>query len=214
MTTGTARAVARRAPSPYFTAADVAATGLFGFEGAVAAVAAGLDLLGIVVVGFATALFGGVIRDVLLGDAPPAAFRSPLRIIVAVAGALLAVPFGSLAADAPGVIGVLDAIALALFVAAGAQKALEWGSNGFVVVALGTITGVGGGVIRDLLLSHSPTVLTTGFYATAAIIGAAAQWATAARGIRTPWPMAVGFAVCVTLRTLALAYDWRLPVFG
>jgi len=214
MMTGTTPTTARRAPSPAFTAADVAATGLFGFEGAVAGIAGGLDLLGVVVVGFATALVGGVIRDVLLGDAPPAAFRSPLRIIVAVAAALLAVPLGPFAAEVPGVIGVLDAIALGLFVAAGAQKALAFGANGFVVVALGTITGVGGGVVRDLLLAQTPIVLTSGFYASAAIIGAAVQWFVADRGARAPWPMAAGFIVCFTLRVLAIFYGWQLPVFG
>jgi uncharacterized membrane protein YeiH len=197
-----------------FEVADVVATGLFAIEGASAGALAGLDLLGVVVVGFCTALVGGVLRDLLLGDAPPAAFGSPVRIVVAILGSLAAWPLHALLTDAQPVIAVLDAVALSLFAVAGTEKAIAFRMNGLVTVALGTITAVGGGVVRDVLISRPPIVLTEGFYASAAILGCAAMAVAARARLDVRWAMGIGFVVCLASRLGAITYGWHLPTLS
>ncbi|WP_419817847.1 trimeric intracellular cation channel family protein [Glaciibacter flavus] len=209
--------VPRRSPTSarLYLGVDLAATLLFAVEGASVGVRAHLDLLGVLVVGFCTALVGGVLRDLLMGDTPPAAFRSPVRIILALAGGLIAFVLAATVAEVPaGVLVVLDAFALGLFAVSGADKALQSGANGWVVVMLGTITAVGGGVVRDVLVNTVPVVLVASVYATAAAAGALAVWIAA----RLRWSpivgMSIGFVVCTLLRLAAVAFDWQLPHAG
>ncbi|WP_308466868.1 trimeric intracellular cation channel family protein [Rathayibacter soli] len=195
-----------------YLVADLTATALFGFEGAAAGARSGLDLLGILVVGFSTALVGGIIRDVLLGDVPPAALRSPSRIVAAFAGSLVAFIVFALVPDVPSwLLTVPDAAALALFAVTGAEKAWAHGSNLWVVVALGTITGVGGGVVRDMLLNRLPTVLTGNVYATAAIAGSLVVGVALRFKVPPTAAMTAGFVVCFGIRLLAVAFDLQLP---
>ncbi|MCU1482656.1 MAG: hypothetical protein JWQ19_3442 [Subtercola sp.] len=197
-----------------YSVVDHAATGIFAIEGATAGVLAGLDVLGVLVVGFCTALAGGVLRDVLLGDLPPAAFRSPSRIVVALLAAAFACLIAGELNEVPtGVLSVLDAAGLALFAVTGAQKALDHHSNGLVVVILGTMTAVGGGVVRDVLLNRVPLVLSGDFYATAAAAGALAVYVATRAKFAPAWAMSAGFAVCFVLRIVALTYGWQLPSF-
>ncbi|WP_253258934.1 trimeric intracellular cation channel family protein [Subtercola boreus] len=204
--------VVKRTVARLYSIADHAATALFAIEGARAGVAAGLDLLGILVVGFCTALVGGILRDLLIGDVPPAAFRSPSRIVVALAGGAL-VFVGSRVFDTfPAEAFVLfDAAGLALFAVTGAQKAIEHRSNGVVVVILGTPTGVGGGVVRDVLLNRVPAVLAGDIYATAAALGALGV--LVATRLRVPGVVAlgIGFVLCFGLRMIAVTLGWQLP---
>jgi uncharacterized membrane protein YeiH len=195
-----------------FDAVDIAATGLFAVEGAGAAAHAGFDLLGVVVVGFIVALAGGILRDVLLGDLPPAAFRSPVRIIVALAASVLTfVVLGAVDAFPALVLSILDAIGLALFAVSGAEKASGRGANLWVVTILGGITATGGGVIRDLLLHRTPFVLSQSVYGTAAIAGALVCGILLKTTRMPRLALAVGFAVALVLRLLAIAFDWQLP---
>ncbi|MGG7466574.1 trimeric intracellular cation channel family protein [Plantibacter sp. YIM 135347] len=206
----------KRASALSFEITEVAATGLFGFEGAAIGALAGLDLLGVIVVGMCSALAGGVLRDILLGDIPPAAFRSPRRIIVAFCAALL----GFAVAAAPGIhpdafaLNLFDALALSLFAATGAQKAFERDANGWVVVILGTIAATGGSVARDLLINQSPVVLTTSVYATAAAAGAAIYFLCAVRRVPAPVALMAAIGVAFGLRVAALVWNWQLPHLG
>lgn len=193
-------------------AVDVAATGVFAVQGAAAAANAGFDLLGVVVVGFIVALAGGILRDVLLGDLPPAAFASRIRIIVALAAALLTFGLDVVIDEFPvGLLSTADAIGLALFAVLGAEKAVARGANLWVVAALGTISATGGGLLRDIILQRVPFVLSQSVYGTAALAGAVVTGIllryTRARG----WALVAGFAVALALRLLALAFDWQLP---
>ncbi|KJL33963.1 trimeric intracellular cation channel family protein [Microbacterium azadirachtae] len=198
-----------------FDTVDIVATGLFAVEGAAAAAHAGLDLLGVLVVGFIVALAGGILRDVLLGDLPPAAFSSRIRIIVAL-GASLGT-FGVLAAidEIPALaLAAADAVGLALFAVGGAEKAAARGANLWVVAALGTMTATGGGLVRDVLLNRVPFVLSQSVYGTAALAGALTtgmllRW-TRARGLA----LLAGFLVAFLLRLLAFVFDWQLPRLG
>lgn len=191
---------------------DIVATGLFAVEGAAAAAHAGLDLLGVLVVGVVVALAGGILRDVLLGDLPPAAFSSRIRIVVAF-GASLAT-FGVLAAvdEIPAlVLATADAVGLALFAVGGAEKAVARGANMWVVAALGTVTATGGGLIRDVILNRVPFVLSESVYGTAALAGALTT-GILLRGTRARrLAVLAGFAVAFVVRMLAVVFDWHLP---
>jgi len=181
-------------------------------EGAMAAVDGNLDLIGIIVLAFCTALGGGVIRDILLGVLPPAALRDWRYPAIPVAAAMLVFFLHHNVHAIPAVvIQILDAAGLALFAMAGTIKALLHKMHPLVAVMLGTITAVGGGTMRDVLLNQVPNVLRFEIYATAALLGSACM--IAARKIRFPSraAAAIGAVVCFLLRIVSLWRHWNLP---
>lgn len=191
---------------------DLAATLLFAVEGGLAAVEARLDLFGVLVVGFATAVGGGMLRDVLLGDMPPAALRDGRYVAAAVAGGLAAFLLSELVRDIPdGVVTTLDAAALSLFAVSGAAKALSFGTSAPTAALLGALTGVGGGVVRDVLLNETPRVLVGEVYAVAALLGASVMVVGARAGLPRGAAMAVGGCAGFTLRIVSAWQDWDLP---
>ncbi len=193
-------------------ALDLSGTFLFGLEGALAGLTAGLDLLGVLVVAFATALGGGILRDVVIGALPPQSIRDWRYPAVAlIAGLTTFMLHGIASTVSAGAVVYLDAAALGLFAVAGAQKAIEYDIQPFVAVLLGGLTAVGGGVVRDVLTGHVPVVLRTDFYATAALLGAAAFVIARRAGLSQPACAALGFAVCFALRSIGYAQHWRLP---
>jgi len=155
-------------------AVDLAGTLLFAIEGATAAIAANLDMLGVMVLAFATALAGGIIRDVLIGAAPPQSLRDWRYAAMAFLGGAIVFSLHGfvVAIPRPVMIG-LGATALSLFAVAGTEKALLYNMHPFIAMLMGTITGVGGGTVRDILLAQIPGVLRTDVYATAALAGSA-----------------------------------------
>jgi uncharacterized membrane protein YeiH len=193
-------------------AVDIAGTFVFAVEGATAAMRGNLDLLGLMVLAFATALGGGIIRDVLIGDAPPASLRDWRYAAVAFAGGAVVFFLHQFVQSIPGnVILVLDAAGLSLFAIAGTQKALVFGMHPFVAILLGTITGVGGGTVRDVLLAQVPSVLRADVYATAAMAGSAVMIAGCKAGTPREWAAAVGGTVCFLLRVISVWQHWNLP---
>ena len=129
-------------------AVDLAGTLLFGIEGATAAIAGHLDLLGLMVLAFSTALAGGIFRDLLIGDVPPSALRDWRYSAIAFTGGAIVFFLHRFVQGIPNsVIVVLDAAGLALFAVAGTEKALLYKMHPFVAILLGTITGVGGGTV-------------------------------------------------------------------
>lgn len=195
-----------------FDVLDIAATALFGLEGAAIAAHAGLDLLGVVVVGFIVALAGGVLRDVLLGDLPPAALRSPSRIIAALGAAVAAFVCIEVVDAFPVLpLQIMDAIGLALFAVTGAQKAWTSGANLWVVTILGTVAATGGGVIRDVLLQRTPFVLSQSVYGSAAAAGALVTGILLVTTRRPRLALAAGFVVALALRLGAVLWGWSLP---
>ena len=202
-------------PSRLVFIADIAGTALFAIEGATTAIRADLDLLGVLVLAFATALGGGVIRDVLIGSVPPSALRDWRYPAVAfVAGGVTFVACHTAPAVPPGLIVGLDAAGLGFFAVAGAEKALQFGIQPFIAVLLGTVTGVGGGTLRDVLLAQIPGVLRVDVYATAALAGSAALVVVRQLGLRPAWAATLGGTVCFVLRMLAVWLHWNLPHAG
>jgi uncharacterized membrane protein YeiH len=193
-------------------AADLAGTLVFAIEGALSAMRGGLDLLGVMVISFVAALGGGVIRDLLIGAAPPNAIRDWRYPVLTFLVGLLTFVFHSTVQGFPAtLVLVLDAAGLALFAVAGVEKAILFGIRPFVAMLMGTVTGVGGGVVRDILLARVPAVLQTDIYATAAFFGAFSVLAARRLGM-APGPAALlGGAACFTLRLAAASYGWHLP---
>ncbi len=194
------------------TAADLAATCLFAIEGAIVARYADLDVFGILVIGFVTALVGGIVRDVLIGYTPPASLRSALYPVTAFAGAAAVILLDRLVSQLPtALLQFTDAAGLALFAVVGATKAVDFKINGLVAALLGAVSAVGGGVTRDILLNTVPAILRQDIYAVAALAGAATT--VLALRLRAPRAvaMSVGFAVCFLLRMVSVWQDWNLP---
>jgi uncharacterized membrane protein YeiH len=106
---------------------------------------------------------------------------------------------------------LFDAAGLGLFVAAGADKALAFHSNPIAAILFGTLTGIGGGMVRDVLVGETPTVLRTDIYALAAIIGAAILVSTRALQLSSAMASILGAAICIGIRLGAMHFKWRLP---
>jgi uncharacterized membrane protein YeiH len=194
-------------------AADLAGTAVFALEGALIAIQARLDLLGILVIGFVAGLGGGIIRDVLIGATPPAAIRDRRYLLLSVAGAVVAMlgaPWLGGALEMPLI--VLDAAGLSLFAVAGLQKALVRGVGSMGAVLMGTLTAVGGGMVRDLLLAQVPVLLRTDFYATAAIIGCVVILLTRRMGLSMQMASLAGGMSCFAARMAGAWNGGHLPV--
>ena len=199
-------------PDRLLFAADIAGTLVFAVEGAMAAVNGNLDLIGIMTLAFCTALGGGIVRDTLLGALPPASLRDWRYPTIVLAAAVLVFFLHNEVRAIPVLyIQVLDAAGLAIFAIAGTEKALLHKMNPLVAVLLGTITGVGGGTIRDVLLNQVPTVLRFEVYASAAMLGSICMVALTKVRVPPTWAATAGGVLCFTLRVVSLLRHWNLP---
>jgi uncharacterized membrane protein YeiH len=203
---------AKRNVEAIVLAADLAGTFIFAVQGAQAAIRGGLDLLGVMVVAFAASLGGGVIRDLLNGATPPNAIRDwRYPALSFTAGLLTFIFHASLhGLDSPALIA-LDAAGLSLFAVASVEKALLFGIGPFVAALMGTSTGVGGGVIRDILMARVPAVLQVDIYASAAFVGAVVLLLLRRAGVPGTVAAFVGGAACFSLRMVAVTRGWHLP---
>jgi uncharacterized membrane protein YeiH len=151
---------------------DLLGTFVFGLSGGLLAVRRRLDLVGVLALSVAAALAGGMIRDMLLGATPVAALADGRYLLTAVASGLVAFVAHPLLARLGKPVLVLDALGLGLFAVAGCDKALEAGLQPLPAILLGVLTAVGGGAVRDLLVTEVPRVLREEVYALAALVGA------------------------------------------
>lgn len=164
------------------------------------------------VLSFATALAGGLIRDLLIGAVPPASIRNWRYSVVAFTAAACVIVLYDSVQKVPGtIIVVLDAAGLALFAVAGTEKALAYKINPFIAVLLGTITGVGGGTVRDIFLAQVPNVLRADVYATAAMAGSAVMVVALKMKLPPALAAATGGVVCFVLRMVSVWRHWNLP---
>lgn len=191
---------------------DLAGTFVFALSGAMAGVKHRLDLFGVLVLSFAAANTGGITRDVLIGAVPPAAINDWHYVGVSLLAGLATFFFPSRIHREWNPVLLFDAAGLALFAVTGASKALAHGLNPVMATLLGMLTGIGGGMARDLLLAQIPTVLRAELYAVAALAGAAVV--VIANMLQLPAGAAAiaGAALCFGLRVLAMKRGWRLPV--
>lgn len=190
---------------------DLAGTFVFALSGAMAAVRHRLDLFGILVVSFAAATCGGIVRDLLIGAVPPPAVAD-WRYVAASALAGLVVFFWTPTTSQLGrPLLVFDGAGLAFFAVSGSLKACQYGAPPVAAVLLGTLTGIGGGMARDILVSEIPTVLRADLYAVAALAGAAVVVSGTMLKLPFGFVTGAGLILCFGLRFIAIRRGWHLP---
>jgi uncharacterized membrane protein YeiH len=196
----------------WLLALDLAGTFIFALSGAMTAVRHRLDMFGILVLSLAAATFGGMARDVLIGAVPPAALGDWRYIAVSLVAGLIIFFRTPTSTRLRTPVLILDGAGLALFAVSGALKGLAFGVTPVSAIMLGVLTGVGGGVARDILVAEIPTVLRAELYAVAALAGATVV--VVGRTLQFPTiPITIaGAALCFGLRFMAIRYGWRLPV--
>ncbi len=185
---------------------------VFAVTGALVAVRKNLDLFAALVLGGVTGLGGGFIRDVLIGAIPPAALADWRYLLVPVAAGMLTFAFHPAIGRMERVVTLFDSFGLALFCVTGALKAVEFGLGPLPAALLGMVTGIGGGILRDVLAGRVPIIFEGVLYATPALAGAG----VAVLLDRTDLPLGVvaaaGFTTCLAWRLLAAVRGWRAPM--
>lgn len=198
-----------------FTLLEAGGTVAFGFSGAAVAVRAGMDWLGVVVLAVVTAVGGGTLRDLLLGDTPVWWIERSWPLVLAVTSALVVIVVGHrvrhVALDSQRSVLLADAVGLAAFTVSGTLVSLTAGVPPWTAVVLGVVTGAGGGVLRDVLAQRRPLILVGQIYALAALAGASLVVALVEADVSVSvarWP---GVAVIVLVRLAAIRWGWSLP---
>lgn len=197
---------------PLLLALDYTGTFAFALNGALTAVrATRLDIVGVLALGMITALGGGILRDLLIGQTPPATLQDWRYLALALAGALVAFALGQWLHHLETPINVLDAIGLSTFAVIGASTAVQAGLGIGPAVILGAITGVGGGTIRDTLIGRIPSVLQSDLYAIPALIGAALTVAAIHTGLYGLQAALGAAAVCFVVRMIGVHFGLQAP---
>lgn len=188
--------------------------GIFAFalSGALVGVRKQFDLFGVLFLAFATAVAGGLMRDVLIGDLPPAAIRRVDYFLIAIGGGLLTFFWHPAVASRQRQIQLFDAVGLALFAVVGAEKALAHGIHPLMAALLGMLTGIGGGMTRDVLAGEIPFVLRSDLYAVAALAGGGVVAVMHGAGVAPAVAPLAGAGACLFLRLMAIYRNWRAPV--
>jgi uncharacterized membrane protein YeiH len=191
---------------------DLAGTFVFALSGALAGVKRKLDLFGVLVLSFAAANAGGITRDVLIGAVPPAAISDWRYLVVSLVAGLITFYLSPAIVRLWSPVLLFDAAGLALVAVAGTQKSLDYGLTPVMAMSLGMLTGIGGGMMRDVLLAEIPAVLRSELYAVAALAGAGVV--VIGHLLQLPAvPIAIaGVALCFGLRVMAIRHGWQLPV--
>jgi uncharacterized membrane protein YeiH len=190
---------------------DLAGTFVFALSGATKAVEHKLDLFGVLVLCFAAGNSGGIARDIMIGAVPPAAINEWGYIAVSMLAGVITFFWYPLINRLRSPVLLFDAAGLALFVAAGTGKALAFHAGPVAAILFGTLTGIGGGMVRDVLVREIPTVLRTDIYALAALIGATVIVGGRALHVEPFVASSLGAVLCFGIRLGAMSYDWRLP---
>ncbi len=197
----------------WFYIADLAGVAVFAISGALAAGRKSLDWLGVFVIAVVTAIGGGTTRDILLDRTPVFWINDPTYLYVILASALLTILLFRYKKPPLRFLLIADAFGLALFALLGAGIAKSMDANWLIIIIMGTITGVAGGVIRDIITNEIPLILRRDFYATAAISGILVFLILLQAGLTETASIFIGMAVVVVLRFAAIFKGLRLPVF-
>jgi uncharacterized membrane protein YeiH len=198
--------------STLLVAFDLGGTFVFALSGATAGVKHRLDLFGVLVLSFAAGNSGGIARDVMIGAVPPAAISDWRYIAVSILAGLVTFYWYRIINRLSSPVLVFDAAGLALFAVAGAGKALAFHTGPVAATLLGMLTGIGGGMVRDVLVREIPTVLRTELYAVAALIGAALVVTGSMLHLPSAVAATAGAVLCFGLRLIAMRRGWQLPI--
>jgi uncharacterized membrane protein YeiH len=191
---------------------DWVGTLVFAFSGALLGVHKRFDLFGVLFLAFVVAVVGGMMRDVLIGAIPPVAITDIHYFLISIAGGLITFYWYPRVATLKRQMLLFDAVGLALFAVTGAQKAIDHGINPLMAALLGMITGIGGGMTRDVLAGDVPFVLRGDLYAVTALAAGATVSLGHVLGVAPVAPMLLGATICVFLRLMAIYRGWRAPV--
>jgi uncharacterized membrane protein YeiH len=198
--------------STLLLALDLSGTFVFALSGAITGIKHRLDLFGVLVLSFAAANSGGIIRDLLIGAVPPPGIADWRYIAVPIAaGFATFYRHGSIDRIRSSV-QIFDAGGLALFAVSGALKALDFHLGPVTAMLLGMLTGIGGGIVRDVLSAEVPSVLRGDIYAVAALAGAAVVVAGRSMHLPSAPVTLIGAALCFAIRYAAIRRGWQLPV--
>lgn len=195
----------------FFTILDLAGTVAFAISGAMLAIQKKMDIFGVLVLAFVTAVTGGIVRDLVIGSVPPEAFAGWHMLALATIAGLFcffAFPFLDRLSYP---VQLFDAAGLGIFAVSGTEKALQFGIDPVMAGALGLITGIGGGILRDVLAAREPTVLHAEIYAVAAISASALVVVGHAFGVPLTTLTFPAVALCFFLRIMAIYRGWSLP---
>src|SRR5579884_4221884 len=198
--------------SALLVAFDLGGTFVFALSGAVAGVKNRLDLFGVLVLSFAAGNAGGITRDVMIGAIPPAALSDWRYVAVSILAGLITFWWYRTINRLSSPVLVFDAAGLALFAVSGAGKALAFHAGPVAATLLGMLTGIGGGMVRDVLVREIPSVLCRELYAVAALIGAAVVVIGRMLHLPSSAAAAAGAVLCFGLRFMAMRHGWQLPV--
>jgi uncharacterized membrane protein YeiH len=190
---------------------DLVGIFVFAITGALVAVRKDLDVFAVLVLAGVTGLGGGFIRDLLIGAVPPAALADWRYLLVPVVAGVVTFYFHPTLGRAERVVNVLDAAGLSLFCVTGALKALDYGLGPVPAALLGMVTGIGGGVLRDVLAGRVPLVFRGELYATPALVGALVAVLGYRAGVQTAVLAVPAAAVCFGWRVLAMRRGWNAP---
>jgi uncharacterized membrane protein YeiH len=199
-------------PLSFHDAMDIIGTFSFAVAGALAAMSKKLDPFGVLILSFVTAIGGGTVRDLLLGVHPVSWLTDMRAVSTILAGSCLSLFFANRLKQFFKLLTIFDALGLGFFTLVGIEKGIAHGLQPGICIALGTITGCFGGVIRDVLLNNVPLVFQKEIYASASIAGGIVYYiAHANMGIEIAF--VAGFVTIVVIRLLALYYHWSLPAW-
>lgn len=204
-----------------FFVIEIIGTIAFACSGAMVAIRKQLDLLGIIVLGVTTAVGGGMVRDLIIGVHPPTLFVNPVYVLMAFISVMVLFAFVRFRRMSMNVLesvtyerimNLLDAIGLGAFTVVGIDTAIEagFGDYRFLMIFLGVITGVGGGVLRDIMAGQTPAVLKKHIYACASIAGAIC-YVLLLDVLSADTAMVISAVLVVVIRVLARHYKWNLP---
>lgn len=202
------------APPPPLVMASLDGLGSFVFalSGAVLAVQKRFDIFGVLVLAVVVAVAGGITRDVLIGAVPPAAITNERDFSLAIAAGLLTFYVYPVVKSAARDVLLLDAVGLAVFAVTGTEKALTYGIHPGMAAVLGMISGIGGGMVRDVLAREVPAVLRADIYALAALAAAGIVAIGHVLGMTPLYSMLLGASVCIFLRMMAIYRGWHAPI--
>lgn len=203
---------------------EIIGTIAFAISGALTGFGKNMDIFGVAILGVTTATGGGMIRDLILGQTPPATFSNPIYVLLSVIASIIVFILGvrhRLASDLVSELGrkiyelvmlISDSAGLGIFTVVGAKVAIDAGfiENPFLIIFVAVVTGVGGGVLRDVFAGDRPYIFVKHIYACASIAGAivcALMWNIVGQNVS----MIAGFAVVTLIRLLAARFRWSLP---
>jgi len=195
----------------FILALEILGTFAFAVSGAFAAMERKLDPFGVIIISFVTAIGGGTIRDILIGDLPVSWLMNSTGISVIIVSALASLLFTPTLRKLSNLLLIFDAAGLGLFTLIGIEKGITHNFSPGICIALGTITGSFGGVLRDVLLTNVPMIFQKEIYASVCILGGSVYFLMIYLSVDIAITQVVVIVLIVTIRLLAVRLKWSLP---